>query len=503
MNLRQIVSDYRLKLMIAIVFTAFLMLFAFSLNRTEVFKELMFERDLKRLDSIGKLAAREIDEYIRGESVEDIREILDIVDNQTEIEFISVLSPDGVVRFSTYRKIEGEINPTRDTEDFWEKEKDIFIKSYPVEIDEVTAGEIQIGYDMRPTKDSIRISRMRALIFNFITVIILFFVGWALSGFLLRPLRNVTAASKRIARGDFSVRLPVKSQDIIGNLAMSMNNMAEQLEGLTGSMEKKVREATRNLNKTNKMLQSQKEELKKKNEKLKEMDKMKSDFVSLVSHELKTPLTSIVGYAKTLLIRDEPEEKKKKYLNVIVSEGSRLASLVDRFLDISMIDSGEFEIVTHEFKLKEFMEETVRFYRKNSSTEIRMEIEENIKVRWDMNAMKQAVGNLIDNALRFTPVDKGVDIKVTIPGDNVNIKIKDYGPGIDEKEFGRIFQKFYRKKNKANAKNKGSGLGLAIVKSIVEMHNGKVSIKSSPGEGAEFTMELPQKSIENKTRDKI
>ncbi|MFO7810087.1 MAG: HAMP domain-containing sensor histidine kinase [Candidatus Delongbacteria bacterium] len=479
--------------MSVIVAVAAAILFTMTANRHGDFKNLLLARDRQRIDSIGKLVASEVNKYLKGESVEDIRSILTFIENQIEIDFISIIGTNDTVSYSTLRKIEGRPSPYQDSSEIAREIGETYVKSYPIEFDGALIGYVQAGYDMTPTKKIMQRSFRKAMGVNFILLSVIFITGWVLSDMLMRPLKDVKKRAEDIARGNFSVRLPVKSKDILGELAKSMNNMAVQLNELTRNMQEKIDRATLTLQKTNQKLQEQKKELKNKNEKLRELDKLKSDLISMVSHELKTPLTSMIGFGKTLLIRDLSEDKIRKYLNIIVSEGNRLSFLVDKFLDVSRIESGEFSIAPHTFELKEFLKDVIEIHRSQSDVEIRPELKEaSINVRWDMNAIKQVLLNLLDNAARYNPEGKPIDITTDVSQEKVIIKVRDYGPGIKKENIDKIFDKFYRSDDKVNARNKGTGLGLSISKNIIELHSGSLEARLPSGSGSEFIVKLPR-----------
>ncbi|MGM0442474.1 MAG: ATP-binding protein [Elusimicrobiota bacterium] len=498
MKIPELLSDYRIKLMSVICAIAAIILFLITTERNSALRELVLTRDLKRVNSIGRLVASEVGKYFRGESVEDIHSILSFIDKQTEINFILILENDGTVQYSNLKDLEGQPSPYEDSSEITREIGETYIRSFPIGYEEDPIGYVQLGYDMTPTKKTIHRSFQKALFSNFFLLVLIFFIGWYFSDRLMQPIKEVKKGAKSIARGNFSVRVPVRSKDILGQLAKSMNDMAGQLDELTKNMQKKIDETTSSLQKTNQKLQDQKKELKEKNEQLRELDKMKSDLISMVSHELKTPLTSMVGFGKTLLIRDLSEEKTRKYLKIIVSEGNRLAYLVDEFLDISRIESGEFSINPDTFDLQEFLEEIVEIQRSQSDIKIRLNIndKENIKVKWDMNAVKQIILNILDNARRYSPDEKSVDINTDISDNEVKIKIRDYGPGVPEKDIDKIFDKFYRAHDKINARNKGTGLGLSIAKNIIEIHKGTLKVRRPEGNGTEFIVKLPKK-VEN------
>jgi two-component system phosphate regulon sensor histidine kinase PhoR len=229
-----------------------------------------------------------------------------------------------------------------------------------------------------------------------------------------------------------------------------------------------------------------------------ELAQIKSEFVSNVSHEIKTPLALINMYSETLVLGRIPsEEKKKEYFKVINKEAKRLSRMVNKILNFSKIESGKREYAFIETDLNEIIHEVVSSYQhhfKNSDFKYVISLAENLPlINADAEAISDALTNLIDNAMKYTSANKWIEITSGVRENNAFVEVKDLGIGIHEKEQKLIFDKFYRVTQGNLAHHaKGSGIGLSIVKHIVDAHNGEIALKSSLGKGSVFTMFFPQ-----------
>ena len=219
-----------------------------------------------------------------------------------------------------------------------------------------------------------------------------------------------------------------------------------------------------------------------------ELLKVKSDFVSSVSHEFKTPLTSIKALTERLLEgKVHDAGKMKEYFSIIAQDTERLARLVGNLLDFSRIEEGRKEYDLVETDVGKWLKQTIRDFRNEGmerQTEIRSHIPDDIPhVMIDRVALAQAVVNLLDNANKFSPDDKRVDLLVERYDAQLFIRIKDYGIGIPEDDQAMIFEKFYQGKTASGSSRRGTGLGLTLVKHTVEAHGGTVTVESQVGEG--------------------
>jgi signal transduction histidine kinase/tetratricopeptide (TPR) repeat protein len=228
----------------------------------------------------------------------------------------------------------------------------------------------------------------------------------------------------------------------------------------------------------------------------KEVLKLKSDFVSSVSHEFKTPITSIKALTERLLEGSMKDPKRmREYYSVISGEAENLSHLVANFLDFSKMEEGKKQYNFEETDFKGWLEQTIAdFFNKIPRRRFKIQTsiaEFSVPVKIDKNAMKLAVNNLLDNAVKFSSENSEVKVTIEKQEGKLLLKIKDEGIGIPQNEQLQIFQKFYRGKDASLFSTTGTGLGLTIVKQIVEAHGGEVQVESEPGKGSMFTVRIP------------
>ncbi len=229
---------------------------------------------------------------------------------------------------------------------------------------------------------------------------------------------------------------------------------------------------------------------------IRRLETVRSDFVANVSHELKTPLTSIKGFVETLLEGAlDDKENNRNFLKIVQDHAERLDSLVDDLLSLSHLESKEITLMKTSFNLKEQVENVISGFRsqlKKKDIEIKNELPAGISVTADKSRLEQVLINLIDNAAKFNK-EKGF---VRIFSEDINGKVKiiieDSGIGIPEKDILRIFERFYRVDKARSRELGGTGLGLSIVKHIIELHNGSVGVESTEGLGSKFWFILPK-----------
>lgn len=272
----------------------------------------------------------------------------------------------------------------------------------------------------------------------------------AFSTLPLRPIREIMDAVDRIANGDYSVRLSLKGLDELRALGDKFNHMAEEL----GSVEM-----------------------------------LRTDFINNFSHEFKTPIVSIRGYAKELKWDDLTPEERNEYLDIIISESERLVSLSSNVLYLSKIEKQAIVPNKRRFNLSEQIRLVIvlldkKFADKNLEPEF-----EGGEVWCDGNEemLKQVWINLLDNAIKFSPPGKKIEVCASNGPDEISVKIRDFGSGIPLEQKNRILDKFYQ--CDASRTTAGNGLGLSIVKRILDLHGGKITVYSSE-EGSTFEVML-------------
>jgi signal transduction histidine kinase len=224
--------------------------------------------------------------------------------------------------------------------------------------------------------------------------------------------------------------------------------------------------------------------------------RLKSDFVANVSHELRTPLSLIRLYAETLEMgRLTNPDKPQQYYRIIREESERLTALINNILDFSRIEAGRKEYDFRETDLARLVRETLDAYRyqiEQNGFTFHEEIEDGLPpVRVDREAIARSLLNLVNNAVKYSPQEKFLSVRLFRSGDEIRLQVADHGMGIPIREQSRIFEKFYRVGDPLVHNTKGSGLGLSLVRHIVQAHGGEVSVESTPGKGSTFTIALP------------
>lgn len=285
-----------------------------------------------------------------------------------------------------------------------------------------------------------------------------FCIVWTFSYKLAKPLREMAIATKHFGEGDFSARVPVESQDEIGELASAFNQMAETLAA---------------------------------------GESMRRNFIANTSHELKTPMTTIAGFVDGILDGTIPEEKRNHYLRIVSQEVKRLSRLVKTMLDLSKIDSGEMKLRLTRFDLSNTVFVTLLSFEKaieDKKIEIRgLETASSLFVDGDPDMIHQVLYNLLENAVKFTNVEGYIDIRLAETNDRVTVTIKNSGPGIPADEVAMIFDRFYKTDKSRSQDKNGMGLGLYIVRTIIRLHGGEISVSSVENEFCQFEFWLPKK----------
>jgi PAS domain S-box-containing protein len=232
---------------------------------------------------------------------------------------------------------------------------------------------------------------------------------------------------------------------------------------------------------------------------LEELNRLKNEFVSNISHELRTPLASIIGFSETIASDpDMPDEMKNEFNNTILSEGKRLARLINDVLDISKLEGGKLDIIKFRFDAVSMLNEIIEAQKKSAETKnitLSGELpDEEILIDADKDRISQAISRLLNNAIKFTNPKGRIKIIAKNLFKEMEIIISDTGIGIPERDLPFIFQKFYRV-NRPGTEIPGTGLGLVFVKQIIDLHKGFITIQSEVGKGTTFAIKLPKNHI--------
>jgi signal transduction histidine kinase len=278
---------------------------------------------------------------------------------------------------------------------------------------------------------------------------------------ITRPVFDLEAGMQAVAGGDFTRKLRVQPnrQDEFGRLSASYETMANRLA---------------------------------------QLDRLKAEFVSVASHELKTPINVILGYVELLEdgIYGKLQDQQREVCETIASQARNLTRLVRRLLDVSRFEAGGGALECRQLSLARFLDTlqssfSVLAMQRSVQFEVTRSDDLPAEVRWDEDRMSEVVGNLLSNAFKFTPRGGRVELSAHLQSGDIAIEVSDTGPGIPPDQLPRIFQKFYQADNQAKASAKGTGLGLAIAKEIVEAHGGTISARNDAVHGATFEITLP------------
>ncbi|MCU1293732.1 MAG: multi-sensor signal transduction histidine kinase [Bryobacterales bacterium] len=276
----------------------------------------------------------------------------------------------------------------------------------------------------------------------------------------------------------------------MGELVRNFNEMAERMSKLHSGLEEKVRERTR--------------ELEVANAKLRELDKVKSSFLSTVSHEFRTPLTAVKAFAQILLDSPvEDEHTRHRFLNIIDTESDRLARLISDLLDLAKIESGATEWHSDALDVREVAQAvcaTMIPVAADRDISIEIVASETGRAIGDKDRLQQVLTNLLGNAIKFCPQSAHVAVSlerspVSGPrerkqGEFTLVSVIDNGPGIPAEDCARLFERFYRGAHAGHG-TKGTGLGLAICREIVTRHGGEIWVESEPRRGSKFRFTVP------------
>lgn len=286
---------------------------------------------------------------------------------------------------------------------------------------------------------------------NFVSLIVGSIMVLIAAKYIVRPVKELSEATKQVSQGNFEVNIKTKRRDELGQLVAGFNAMAKALRGI---------------------------------------EILRSDFIAAISHEFRTPLTSIKGFAK-LIGETESKDLRQEYAAIVADETDRLAALASSILQMSELESGVGDFARQSFRLDEQLRQVVVLLEPQWS-------KKNLDLAVDLAAVDYCANkdllfqvwlNILDNAIKFSPNAGRVEVVLTADKNAVACSIRDFGPGIKSENQRRVFEKFY-KGDKARG-SPGSGLGLSIAKRIVELHQGEVSLSSAPERGTTVTVTLP------------
>jgi signal transduction histidine kinase len=299
-----------------------------------------------------------------------------------------------------------------------------------------------------------------------LTPVLLILLGLWLARVVADPLRQTVAAASAVAAGNFDVRLNDRRRDEFGELAQVFNAMTQSLA----------------------VSQS---ELIERADSLERSERHKSELISMVSHEVRTPLASVLGFTRLLLERNLPPADRQRYLEIVDAEATRLAALVSDFLDARLIEEGRFSLRREPFDLRSLVREQAEVtLGHDESHELELELPERpLKIDGDRARLAQVVGNVLSNAVKYSPEGGTITVGAAEDHGHARVWVADEGTGIAPEHRGQLFQPFYRG-DAAAAGIPGTGLGLAVSRRIVEAHDGRIGFDPLD-RGTRFWFDLP------------
>ena len=293
----------------------------------------------------------------------------------------------------------------------------------------------------------------------YIPFLVMLIVSFALlgiiSGKIMRPIKKINSIAEEYSTGNFETKMNIKSKDEIGQLAATLEYMASELSKL---------------------------------------DEYRKDFISNISHDFRSPLTSIKGYIEAIQDGTIPPEKQDKYLNIVIEETNRLTKLTTSLLELNNADSYGLWLVFKEFDVVDVVKKAMRTFEgkceaKNISLILNNHCD-STRVNADSTKIQQVIYNLLDNAIKFTPNGKNIYITLTEKNDKLFVSVKDEGCGIPEESLKKVWVRFYKADASRGKDKQGTGLGLSITREIIKAHNENINVVSTEDVGSEFTFSL-------------
>ncbi|HWR06125.1 ATP-binding protein [Sporomusa sp.] len=314
----------------------------------------------------------------------------------------------------------------------------------------------------------------------------------------VQPLEHMTGLAQRIGSGNLEMRdVPAMANFEIQTLYDSFHAMAENLKELHDNLESKVSERTNELAAAYQTLQRHQQELQKINKKLAEASEVKSEFIATMSHELQTPLTSMIAYAEVILEYGTEKEEVTEYVYDIYQSAHHLLDLIRDILELSKIEKGKMQLHLTVFEIAEItavLERILSPLINRNGLTCSIEIPEELPaIQADKNKVKQILMNLLSNAIKFTPAGGSVHVKVMYLDDEhtILVSVQDTGKGMSQNDISLIFGKFIQLDSGITKEYGGTGLGLAITKHLIELHGGTIWVESTTGSGSTFYFKLP------------
>ncbi len=369
---------------------------------------------------------------------------------------------------TAYSRIVDSANPLGDvTQQYFARDGFPVLTAYCTAGDDPSDGLLLVTGDLSPIRTGLGNILLWTLLIGAVALIGSGVVSYYTAYRVINPFIEMNHAVQCYSRGDFSTRIPVEGKDEAAQLGESLNEMAEQLRGL---------------------------------------EETRRSFVANVSHELRSPLTSMKGFLEAMQDGTIPPENYPEYIGIVLNETRRMVTLVNDLLDLARIESGTIQLNFEVFDINELIRRTLlTFEARLVENEMEMEVrfaQEQCSVFADQAQIGQVLRNLIDNAIKYSPKGRSIAISTYSMRKTVYVTVRDNGIGIPQEDVPHVFDRFYKvEKAHTPAPQMGSGLGLSIVKRIIESHGQSITVRSARGRGTQFTFTLERASASKRVSD--
>lgn len=353
------------------------------------------------------------------------------------------------------------------TGDFYDMfNEDVISVSIPIQTNGAPNGIILLHSTVSQLKN-LQSNIFQVIYVPFLVMIIISFVLLALiSGKIMKPIRKINTIAEEYATGNFESKMDIHSNDEIGQLSATLEYMASELSKL---------------------------------------DDYRKSFISNISHDFRSPLTSIKGYIEAILDGTIPPEKQDRYLGIVLKETQRLTKLTSSLLELNNFDSYGIWLMPKDFDIAELVKNVINTYEgKCIERSIRLDLineASSTMVHADKTKIQQVIYNLLDNAIKFTPDGKNIRITLYDKNEKLFVSVKDEGCGIPEDSLNKIWVRFYKADASRGKDKQGTGLGLAITREIIKAHSENINVVSTEGVGSEFTFSLSKVASEKSPQE--
>ncbi|MFZ5965768.1 MAG: sensor histidine kinase [Bacillota bacterium] len=332
----------------------------------------------------------------------------------------------------------------------------LMIVGVPILDGKNNVGNVIITSPLAPIEETISILKKQLTFISIFSLAIGTFLALFLARFFTKPIVNITEVSREIAKGNFDASVAIKSDDEIGVLGETINNMAKQLN---------------------------------------KIEQLRKDLIANITHELKTPISLVKAYAELVKEMDNMDvNEKKQYLQVIVEESDRLNNMIEDILYLSKMESGYSNLTADIFSLEELVHcviEKLAYFIRQKNIEVNLELEsKSNEIYGDKDKLYQVFYNIINNAIQYSHDGGKIMIKAFESNDALRIEIIDNGSGIPAEDLPYIWDRFYKVDKSGTRNQSGTGLGMSIVKNILEAHDFRYGIESEPGKGTKVWIEI-------------